>query len=133
MTTLAGSQEVVKFAELEIDLEIRRVGLVAELVLHGEGEVRLHDFEHGVEVVGIHLDKLAFLQLWKGLFRVSGKVSKHAHDKGLARLDLNGAANPSTSYVSLHLSGEDAPGPTCVVRFVWPYILPSELLVRDRG
>ena len=38
------------------------VGIFAQLVLHAERQVRLHAFEHLIEVVGIYLDELAFSQ-----------------------------------------------------------------------
>ena len=58
--------EVFELAELQIHLQFRRIGVVAQLVFHGEGKMRLHPFKNGVEIVGIDFDKLAILQLGSG-------------------------------------------------------------------
>src|SRR5579863_422838 len=87
-----GRLEIVKFPEFQIDFQVGRIGVVAQLVFDGEREMRFHAFQNGVKVVGVHLDELAFLQLGQGLFGIAGKVSEHADDEGQF-LDLDGAAN----------------------------------------
>ena len=54
--------------------------------------MRLHAFQHGVEVVGIDLDELAVLQLGKRLLGLAGEVAQDAHDEGQF-LDFDGAAD----------------------------------------
>ena len=54
--------EIVQALEVQIDLQLAGVGIVAQLVLHREGEVRLHALQNGVEVVRIHLHELPILQ-----------------------------------------------------------------------
>src|SRR3954453_7793494 len=61
-----GGLEVVELAELQVDFQVGRIGIIAQLIFHGEGEVRLHAFQNRVEVVGIDFHKLAFFQLAKG-------------------------------------------------------------------
>jgi hypothetical protein len=55
-------REVVDAAEVEVDGQLGRVGLLAQLVLDGEREVRLHARQHVVEVVGRDLDELPLLE-----------------------------------------------------------------------
>ena len=56
--------EVVQALEVQVHLELARIGVIAELVFDREGQVRLHALQHAVEVVGIDFDKLPVLQLW---------------------------------------------------------------------
>jgi len=72
--------------------------------------MRLHSFQHGVEIVGIHLDELPLLELGKRLLRVPGEVSKDSYHEGQF-LDLNGAAN-------LNVIGNLHPGRTHPVQLV---------------
>jgi hypothetical protein len=63
-------------------------GLVAQLVLDREGEVRLHAGQHVVEVVGRDLDELAVLELRERLGGLTREVAEHAHEEGqLLHLD----------------------------------------------
>ena len=71
---------------------MRGIGVVAQLVFNGEGKMRLHSLQHGVEVIRIHFDKLAILQLGQGLFRVTGEITQHSHHERQL-FDLDGAAH----------------------------------------
>src|ERR1700722_1302958 len=51
-----GRFKVIKLAEFEIDLQIRRFRIVAEFVLHSEGEVWLHSLENRVKIIRNYLD-----------------------------------------------------------------------------
>ncbi len=84
--------EVFELTELQVDLQFRSVGIVAQLVLHGEGKMRLHSLQHGVEVVRIHFNKFAILQLGQRLFGVAGEITQYP-DYEREFLDLNGAAH----------------------------------------
>ena len=61
--------EVVHALEIQVDLEIGRIGIVAELVFDRERQMRLHALEDGIEVVGIDLDEFPVLQLGQGFGR----------------------------------------------------------------
>jgi hypothetical protein len=68
------------------------VRLLAELVLHGKGQMRLHAFQNGVEIVRIDLHELAVLQFGQRLLGLPGQVAQYAHHERKL-LQLNGAAN----------------------------------------
>src|SRR5690606_10433887 len=56
-------REVVEALETEVDADLAGIGFFGEKVVDGEGEVGLHAFQHGVEVVGGDFDELAVLEL----------------------------------------------------------------------
>src|SRR5262249_49611888 len=74
--------EVVHALEVQVDFQLWRVGILAELVFDRKSQVRLHAFQNAVEVVGIHLDKLAVAQAGERIGWHAGKISQHSHDEG---------------------------------------------------
>src|ERR1051325_3824725 len=99
--------EVFHALAIQIDLEIGRIGLVAQFVFDGESQMRLHPLENGIEVVGIDFDELAVFQLRKRFGGLAGEISQDAHDKRQF-LQFDGTA-------SFHIIGNmDTRGPDTI-------------------
>src|SRR5687767_13154701 len=73
--------EIVHALELQIDFQIWRVWIFAQLVLDIEAQMRLHAFEHRIEIIRGDFHELAIFQLRQRLFRLPSEVAQYSHDE----------------------------------------------------
>lgn len=60
--------KVVYALEIKIDFELSHIGILAQLVVHGERHVRLHALKNAVEIVERDLDESPFFQSRQGFY-----------------------------------------------------------------
>jgi len=84
--------EVLQALEVQIDLDLARIRIFGDLVLHRIRQVGFHAFQDAIEVVRIHFDEFPVFQPGKRFFGLSGKVGQDAHHERQF-FDFNGVAN----------------------------------------
>src|SRR6185437_2376744 len=70
--------KIFQTAEIQIDLQVARVRILAQLVLHAECQVWPHLLQYGVEVIGIHVHKSPVLESLHVARRLAGEVTHNA-------------------------------------------------------
>ena len=75
-------REIVHALEIQVDLQLRSVGIFAELVFHRVGQVRLHVRQHGIEIVRVYLNEFPVLDPREGFCRLAGEIAQHPHHEG---------------------------------------------------
>src|SRR5580700_5142702 len=84
--------KIIQTLEINIHFDLSGVGLVTELIVNFQRQMRLETFQHAVEVVGSNLHKAAVFQLRESFRGLAAKVGQDTHDKWQL-FDFNGVTN----------------------------------------